>query len=754
MKRREFIILGGMGATSASLLSACGHPEEKLIPAFIPDEEYVPGIDYWKASTCGMCPAGCGIIVRTREHKANKIEGNPLHPVNRGALCARGQAGLEVLYNPDRIKGPMKRMGERGEGKWEEISWEEAIKTLADRLRGIKESGNASDIIFATSETRGITGLIAELFTSAIGSPGLVGGDIFNRNWEQECYRRVYGSGVEGPLVPIFDIANAQYVLSFGARFLEAWHSPVMYSLEYGEFRRSTGKIRGKFIQIEPRMSLTGANADEWLPAAVGTEALVALSIAAVIVREGLVKEVPAPGLLQSIRPLGPWPDTFGSHSDSDSARKHLEPYGPEAIEKITGIGADKITRIAREFASSKAALALGMGTFEIGRGHHTAADRGIEQAMAINYLNLLAGNLNKPGGVQLTESFDPLASLRTGDRAVWMALSGDSIAGREVKALLLHDVDPVYLAPRTADQIKTVPFIVSFSSFMNDSTQLADLVLPDNTYLESWDVLPSSIAAGRAASLTRPVVSRRSDSRQTADVLLALARELGTPLPFESAEEAVKQALSHLTSGHLKDTENADKSWDEFIERGVWIGTSRESTTAVKSKENEPLSFGVIRDFESKHINDDDYPLTLLTYEHGSSRGGAHADFSALKELPDPMTSAIWGSWVEINPQTARDLGINEGDLVEVRTTEGAIEVPAFLYRAIRPDLIAMPYGEFGARRGHRRTTENASLLNPALSNPGPGSATVRARVTKSLGSAKFIRFGTDLWQRMENRR
>ena len=135
MKRREFIILGGIGATSASLLSACGHPEEKLIPALIPDEDFVPGMDYWKASTCGMCPAGCGIIVRTREHKANKIEGNPLHPVNRGALCARGQAGLEVLYNPDRIKGPMKRVGERGEGKWEEISWEEGIKTLADKLK-------------------------------------------------------------------------------------------------------------------------------------------------------------------------------------------------------------------------------------------------------------------------------------------------------------------------------------------------------------------------------------------------------------------------------------------------------------------------------------------------------------------------------------------------------------------------------------------------------------------------------------------
>ncbi|MEW6206759.1 MAG: molybdopterin-dependent oxidoreductase, partial [Acidobacteriota bacterium] len=141
MNRRKFIVLTGVGATSAGMLSACRHPEEKLIPALIPDDEYVPGIDYWKASACCLCDAGCGIIVRTREHRANKIEGNPAHPVNRGALCARGQAGLQLLYNPDRIRGPLKRTGERGAGQFEEITWDEAIKTLADKLREIKTQG-------------------------------------------------------------------------------------------------------------------------------------------------------------------------------------------------------------------------------------------------------------------------------------------------------------------------------------------------------------------------------------------------------------------------------------------------------------------------------------------------------------------------------------------------------------------------------------------------------------------------------------
>src|SRR5262245_2614004 len=222
MKRREFIILSGIGATSASMLSACGHPEEKLIPALIPDEEYVPGIDYWKPSTCGMCSAGCGVIVRTREHKANKIEGNPLHPVNRGALCARGQAGLQVHYNPDRIQGPKKRTGERGSGQFQNISWEEASKKLADKLRDIKSRPEIGPVLLAAHTSHGVTGLVAEHLLASAGTLKLAADQYPGQQVEAASYRDSYGS----ESLPVFDIAGARYLLSFGARFLETWHSP------------------------------------------------------------------------------------------------------------------------------------------------------------------------------------------------------------------------------------------------------------------------------------------------------------------------------------------------------------------------------------------------------------------------------------------------------------------------------------------------------------------------------------------------
>src|SRR5215471_12067222 len=216
MKRREFIILTTAGATGTTLLSACGHPENKLIGALVPDDEYVPGIDYWNASTCSMCDAGCGIVVRTREHNANKIEGNPVHPVNRGALCARGQAGLQLLYNPDRIKGPLKRTGERGSGQFEEISWDEGIKILGGYLRDLKSRGDAGRAVFATGEREGVTGLVAEHLMSAYGSLVLASIDREGEAPTRESYVESYGSDR-----PIFDIANATYLLSFGARFLE-----------------------------------------------------------------------------------------------------------------------------------------------------------------------------------------------------------------------------------------------------------------------------------------------------------------------------------------------------------------------------------------------------------------------------------------------------------------------------------------------------------------------------------------------------
>src|SRR6185503_7935022 len=182
----------------------------------------------------------------------------------------------------------------------------------------------------------------------------------------------------------------------------------------------------------------------------------------------------------------------------------------------------------------------------------------------------------------------------------------------------------------------------------------------------------------------------------------------------------------------------------------------------SVSEKTNKSVVVGpsastaleVIRGFESQHVSDPDYPLTLMTYEHIALGDGAFANLPGLQELPDPMTSVMWGSWLEINPQTAKSLGVADGDIVEVRTSEGAVTVPAVLYPAIRPEVVAMPYGQGHSAYGRYASSKgaNAALLNSlALDAEG---MTVRARVSRIEGKTNLIRFGTDLQEHMENKR
>ncbi|HSE36009.1 MAG TPA: molybdopterin-dependent oxidoreductase, partial [Blastocatellia bacterium] len=636
MKRREFIILGGIGATSASLLSACGHPENKLIPALIPDDEFVPGIDYWKASTCGMCPAGCGIIVRTREHKANKIEGNPLHPVNRGALCARGQAGLEVLYNPDRIKGPLKRVGQRGEGKWEEISWEEAIRTLADKLREISEHNT---IAYATNDPFGVNGSMASQFRAANGFPELYSAYPYRVEGDT-LFAYSVSLGTIG--VPTFDIANATYLLSFGARFLETWLSPVMYSLAYGEFRKTTGKMRGRFVQVEPRLSLTAANADEWLPAVAGSEELVALAVAQVIVREGLQKSDVTLGF-----------------------EENLEAYAPEHTHGLTDISPERIIRIAREFASSERPLAVAGEAFNSGSTNR--------QVLGANLLNVLVGNFNKPGGVLLPKH-DPFEPFLKKDDYVYKPIS---LLGSEgtIRALMVDQLNFSHIAPQLMEKIKSVPFIASFSSLMDETAEQADLILPNHTYMESWNIQASaSISQSLVASVTAPAIKPEYNTKQTADTLLDLSKELGKPLTFNSTEDFTREAARKLMNrrGSI-DTTDENEFWSALIERGVWEapsesnrGTDPEEAISKVIRE----ATGVLEVIKKYHETakeqsyNSEYPYALLAYPHLALALGEHANLPLLQELPDPMVSVMWGTWVEINPNTAKALGIADGDM------------------------------------------------------------------------------------------
>jgi menaquinone reductase, molybdopterin-binding-like subunit len=727
------------------MLTACGHPEEKLIPALIPDEEYVPGIDVWKTSTCAMCDAGCGIVVRTRDHKANKIEGNPQHPVNRGALCAKGQAGLQVLYNPDRIKSPLKRVGERGSGQFEEITWDEAIKTLADKLREIKAENRAGSAYLLTGDYKaGITAHIAKKFMDTYGGVADLLRPLFDENGAWLSYGKIYNSPM-----PIFDIENATYLLSFGARFLETWHSPISYSLAFGEFRRARGKTRGKFVQVEPRMSLTGANADEWLPGVVGSDGQLALAIAKVIISENLAKAVVPPELI-----------------------KALEGHSVEDFAKVTDLPVEKIVRVAREFASSERPLAIGSSV--------TAGTIGEVNGLNwVHTLNLLVGNTNKAGGVLLPTAnpLQPFEKLKPNAPFQWIypQLLADVMKSRGYSIFMTHQANPVYFAPHLIEAIKAIPFVMSFSSFMDETTQLADLILPDHSDFERWDLHSSQQANGDSAiSLQQPIVKPEFNTRQTADVLIAVSRALGdkvaASIPFSSAEEIIKQEFTNLANAGkpiaVKKDESSEEAeeeeseeedpWKPLGEKGFLIGKPKAEAASQQESSRAVINETLNNSLFAAAQENKDYPFVFLAYEHPTLGYGEQANLPILQELPDAMTSVVWGSWVEINPKTAASLGISDGDVVEIASSDGSVRAPAVLYPAIRPDVVAMPAGQGHTAYGRyaRNTGVNALLLNLFSGNPQTRTNTIQVKISKASGGGKLVRYGTNLPEHIEIKR
>ncbi|MGB9081421.1 MAG: molybdopterin-dependent oxidoreductase, partial [Desulfuromonadaceae bacterium] len=276
MKRRTFLQLSGMTAASA-LLAGCQSKNEKLIPFLVPpDEGVTPGRAVYYASSCGFCPAGCGILVRVSEGRAKKVEGNPDHPVNRGRLCARGQAILQELYHPDRVQQPLKRTGPRGSGEFQKISWKEGLGILTARLKELQREEAAGSLAMMTPQLSGSLASLVGNFMRSFGSSHHVSFELLAPDWLRQASRSSFGQSA----LPFYDLAETRYLLSFGADFVESHLSPVQYGNAFGRMRQERDTVRGHFTYVGGRMSLTGASADRWMPARPGSEGVLALGMA------------------------------------------------------------------------------------------------------------------------------------------------------------------------------------------------------------------------------------------------------------------------------------------------------------------------------------------------------------------------------------------------------------------------------------------------------------------------------------------
>jgi menaquinone reductase, molybdopterin-binding-like subunit len=254
------------------------------------------------------------------------------------------------------------------------------------------------------------------------------------------------------------------------------------------------------------------------------------------------------------------------------------------------------------------------------------------------------------------------------------------------------------------AEAFEQVPFIVSFGSFLDETSALADLILPDHSFLESWaESLPESGSAVAVASAAPPVMRPLHQTRAMPDVLLEVSRKLATPLTpalpetFDAVLAAAFATLPPAAAG--------GDAWTEAQEKGGWWGTMPAAGGDAAAAPQPTTPGGPVTSQPAFDGDAQQYPFHFLPYPSSQFSDGSVAHLPWLQEMPDPLTSAMWSSWVEINPRTAERLGITLGDIVELTSTQGVVRAPAVISPGIAPDIVAMPVGQ-----GHTNFTRYAS--------------------------------------------
>lgn len=622
-------------------------------------------------TTCMMCPARCGVIGYLEQNVLVKIEGNPRDPNGRGKICAVGLAGFQYAYNPDRLLYPLKRVGARGEGNWQQVSWDEALNELGSRLKALRQQGETEKLVFFNDVD--FLESLTDRFLSAFGRPTVIEGeDLYEANHR---YTLETTLGVD-EIIP--DLAHSKYILNFGANPYEQndYFVPLISRL-------TDARMNGaKLITFDPRICNTSGKSTEWYPLAPGSDLLVALAMANVIMRRGLYDR-------EFVRQ---WFDV-----SAGQLARFLREFTPDMAESASGIKESHIRRIAVEFATTKPAVAIAGGGVSQQRG-------GVVAGQAVLLLNALTGNIDNPGGLCLPRAL-PLR--RTNPAKYRRALPQNIFADIEdgkasVGLFLTHQCNPAFTNPDT-EHTQTVlknqqliPYHVVLDSYLTETALLADLILPTSTYLESWGLhSPASFELTPTVILQQPVLRPKGNSRQFHQILLDVAKHIGGDFSRYFVSDKVRTYVKADAEG-IEGPTRQEGGFEHFRQNGVWNVAEPPRyhsykrngfPTPTRKLSIKPLireAPRAVQQIGRARQDPSSNEYVLILYQSAVQTDGRNGALMWLSEIEH--NNVVW-----MNRVVARSMAIEDGDEVRLSTETNSIIGKVRLTSGIHPRAVAM---------------------------------------------------------------
>ena len=679
MDRRKFLKFSAGGAAGAAMGAslACVHPFAHA-PAKEAERLEIP-------TTCEMCVNKCSVIAVVEDGVIHKLNPNPENPKSRSMLCARGNAGMQTVYDSARLKRPLIRVGKRGEGNWRPASWDEAFDFAAKKLSETKEKYGPQGTLWSSTES--FQEVFFQNLGSALGSPNLVRHPTLCLASVNLAYSMTFGT------VPSFDLLNSKYIIMSGANRLESFITPdTMDLIESAEYRKA------KLIYLDPRFTVTASKADEWYPIRPGTDLAFMLAMLNVIVGENRYdKEFVANY-------------TVGF----DKLTEHVKQFTPDWAEKETEIPAKDIVRIAHEFsdAAPRAVYYAGRRSSWYREDFHT------RRAQAI--LNAIVGSWDREGGMvpngkialgeylflpwddptaprvdEMDKNF-PLAA--KGDGA-YLKLRENVIAGSPypVKAWMVHKQDPMNALPdqsRTLQMIQQMDFVGVIDIQMSDTAWYADVIFPESTYLERTD--PVEVLSGIVPVVVyrQQVVKPAHDTKTTLEISQGLAKRLGLSQYFD-------YTMDQWVAAQVKDLP-LEMPLEHLKKHGVYVPKDFPKYGSTLNPDHRFVTKSGKIELFSERLEEAKYDPLPVYHAPAQPPSGK---FRLILGRRAYFTHSSTGNnaWLNqfapenrlwLSPGSAERIGISDGDMVEVASTVGTARLKAKVTQEIRPDCVFMLHG------------------------------------------------------------